>query len=253
MAGLFDAFKQYVRDAAPGGALNPEVTPSGLFSAASVVASPVPIVGDVLGAVSDVNTFLKDPESRTPLNFALAGMGLIPMIPAMTVSSEMKDLVRKSSSLFSDKAVTRALEEAADPKAKETIALVRPDDFLKMAAPLENPRPEKIQRIKQAIAEGKPLDDIPYLHLKVSKDQARATTVGHEGRHRALVFKEMGIEYMPVRVVSKDFEGVYRNRPEYINLRNEAVNRLPSRVRQEDTLQPLQNPFIYDGLKSTIK
>ena len=56
--GLLNAFKQYVRDAMPGGALNPEVTYQGLLDTAALGTAPVPIVGDVLGLLGGGSALL---------------------------------------------------------------------------------------------------------------------------------------------------------------------------------------------------
>lgn len=78
---LLDAFKQYIRDAMPGGALNPEVTTQGVLDAAALGTAPVPIVGDAIGLAADVRRLAKNPEERTPLNFTLAGLGALPFVP----------------------------------------------------------------------------------------------------------------------------------------------------------------------------
>lgn len=59
------------------------VTPQGLLDNAAMATSPVPIVGDVLGLAADANRFYNEPESRTPLNFGLAALGLIPFVPPL--------------------------------------------------------------------------------------------------------------------------------------------------------------------------
>lgn len=45
----------------------------------------VPGIGDVLGLAADANRFRTEPESRTPLNFGLSALGLLPFIPNITV------------------------------------------------------------------------------------------------------------------------------------------------------------------------
>lgn len=59
------------------------VTPQGLLDNAAMATSPVPIVGDVLGLAADANRLYNEPESRTPLNFGLAALGLIPFVPPL--------------------------------------------------------------------------------------------------------------------------------------------------------------------------
>lgn len=78
---LLDAFKQYIRDAMPGGALNPEVTTQGVLDAAALGTAPVPIVGDAIGLAADVRRLAKNPEERTPMNYGLTALGALPFVP----------------------------------------------------------------------------------------------------------------------------------------------------------------------------
>ena len=57
-------------------------TPQGLLDAAALATSPVPILGDVVGLGADAYRFATDPASRTPLNYGLAALGLLPLLPA---------------------------------------------------------------------------------------------------------------------------------------------------------------------------
>ena len=87
---LLDAFKQYIRDAMPGGALNPEVTTQGVLDAAALGTAPVPIVGDAIGLAADVRRLAKNPEERTPMNYGLAGLGLLPFMPGLGTIKAVK-------------------------------------------------------------------------------------------------------------------------------------------------------------------
>ena len=82
MPSLWDALKQYLGDAAPGGALNPEVTPQGLLDTASLATSPVPVLGDMVGLLADVNR-MRDPTERTWQNVGLLALGAVPFVPPM--------------------------------------------------------------------------------------------------------------------------------------------------------------------------
>jgi hypothetical protein len=73
---------QYLRDAAPGGALNPEVTSQGALDAAALATTPLPVVGDAVGLFSDLHRYANEPESRTPANYALTAVGMLPFVPA---------------------------------------------------------------------------------------------------------------------------------------------------------------------------
>ena len=48
----------------------------------SMAMVPGPM-GDIVGPVSDAHRFTTDPETRTPGNFALAGIGALPFVPGL--------------------------------------------------------------------------------------------------------------------------------------------------------------------------
>lgn len=81
MPSLWDALRQYLRDAGPGGVLNPEVTPQGLLDTASLASAPVPIAGDIIGLLADANR-MRDPSERTATNFGLMALGALPLVPS---------------------------------------------------------------------------------------------------------------------------------------------------------------------------
>lgn len=51
------------------------------LDAAALASTPLPIVGDVAGLANDVRHFYNEPETRTPLNFGLSALGMIPFMP----------------------------------------------------------------------------------------------------------------------------------------------------------------------------
>lgn len=62
---------------------------------ASLLTSPVPILGDAVGVLSDAINFIKDPESRTIANGLLALSSAIPFVPsvaAQKVARNIKEL-----------------------------------------------------------------------------------------------------------------------------------------------------------------
>jgi len=69
------------RNKEPMNKLKP-VTMQDFLDKAALATSPVPVVGDVVGIGADAYRFSNDPSSRTPLNFGLAALGLLPLIPA---------------------------------------------------------------------------------------------------------------------------------------------------------------------------
>jgi len=52
---------------------------------AALGTMPIPFIGDALGLAADAEMFATEPESRTPFNFGLSALGMLPFIPGMTV------------------------------------------------------------------------------------------------------------------------------------------------------------------------
>lgn len=127
--GLLDILttegKKYIKDALPGGRLNPEVTPQGLLDTAALATMPVPILGDAVGLGADAYRLAKNPEERTPLNYGMAALGALPFVPAgMFIGKGAKtwDALAASKATKMEKAGT-------DPRAiwKETGTFKGPD------------------------------------------------------------------------------------------------------------------------------
>ena len=80
---------------------------------------------------------------------------------------------------------------------------MNPHDYLRLAARLTHPVPEKIERFAKRIEEGKEIDT-PYLILAEGdgKDDGIPQVTGHEGRHRARAAIEAGVASMPVYLYS---------------------------------------------------
>jgi len=53
----------------------------GLLDTAAIGLSPIPGVGDVLGLAADASRYINDPSSRTPMNFGLTALGMLPFVP----------------------------------------------------------------------------------------------------------------------------------------------------------------------------
>lgn len=83
LADLLTLGKKYLRDAMPGGVLNPEVTRQSVLDGAAIASSPVPVLGDLLGLGADVNRYATDPASRTAGNYALSAFGALPFMPSL--------------------------------------------------------------------------------------------------------------------------------------------------------------------------
>lgn len=77
--GLLDAFKQYVKDAMPGGLLNPELTPQNIRTAGEYASMTPNPIGDVASGLLAVDDIRKGNYGDAALN----GLGLLPFVPAM--------------------------------------------------------------------------------------------------------------------------------------------------------------------------
>lgn len=83
---------------------------------------------------------------------------------------------------------------------KGKLVWMTPDQFLKLAIPLyvdweKKYRSEQWEKLKDRISKGLPMD---FLVLEV--DMEKRKVIGHEGRHRAHIAKELGIEKVPVLI-----------------------------------------------------
>jgi len=87
------------------------------------------------------------------------------------------------------------------------LGFIRPEDFIEVAARLEEPNKRSIEWFKDQISRG-----IPIENLLLSCRNARFT--GHEGRHRATVCVELGVEYAPVSLWIKDADYITYRTPE---------------------------------------
>lgn len=61
-----------------------ERNPRPWLEKAALASMPVPVVGDILGLASDAAYLAANDEARTPLNFGLSALGLLPFLPGMT-------------------------------------------------------------------------------------------------------------------------------------------------------------------------
>ena len=77
--GLLDAFKQYVKDAMPGGLLNAEWTPQNVRNAGEAMSMIPKPIGDVASGLLAIDDVRKGDYGSAALN----GVGLLPFVPAM--------------------------------------------------------------------------------------------------------------------------------------------------------------------------
>jgi len=92
--------------------------------------------------------------------------------------------------------VDEALKAISQPGNQSTMVVMTPDEFIRMATyGLRNPGQESVY--SENIARGMKLDEIPMLTITSYPDGSTIVT-GHEGRHRSVAFKQLGITKMPV-------------------------------------------------------
>src|SRR3990167_2672349 len=114
---------------------------------------------------------------------------------------------------FTKDAIEEAILTSNNPKSRTTVVLMSPEDFHSLAAvtPRKGARADlrKISVVKGIEQEG--LYDLPLLTIaKVSEMEGRQTDWAvreHEGRHRMDVFKEQGLDLIPVLVTAREGQG----------------------------------------------
>lgn len=112
------------------------------------------------------------------------------------------EYVEKFAGAFDPKALRAAIENSQDPKSRFTVVLMSPDEFHKMAYnrpeghQYQGYTQERYDSIKDGL-KGDGLRQLPHLLIKTDKN-GKEVIWGHEGRHRMDVFKEMGIDLVPV-------------------------------------------------------
>ncbi len=116
---------------------------------------------------------------------------------------EPYDYLKLWKGAFAENEWGPALESLRNPKSRDTVVLMSPDDFHQLAARRSDPelRAPYTEGLRQDIREGLKardgLREMPY--LRVDED---GQVEAHEGRHRMDVFKEQGVDLVPVRLRS---------------------------------------------------
>lgn len=138
---IWSEFKKYLGDALPGGSLNPEATRQGVLDAAALATTPVPIVGDIVGLGSDAYRMVNNPEERTPLNYGLAALGAVPLVPsgmtrALPPEGGLQSLRRAAQSIWEnvmrdpkDKLMFRGVKPVSESDLRSAVRKVRPNSL----------------------------------------------------------------------------------------------------------------------------
>lgn len=88
------------------------------FDKAAIATAPLPIIGDLTGLAADVNTYIKDPESRNILNFGMTAAGLLPFVPALSTVKKVGE--KLSPSQINKKAFDSAYDAGKKAKIRQT-------------------------------------------------------------------------------------------------------------------------------------
>lgn len=109
-------------------------------------------------------------------------------------------------------------KEALEPpryKSRDKVIKMSPAAFLDMAMPLFKPVESKMQNLRELVAKGVQIRDLPT--LIVDRD---GYVKGHEGRHRAMLLESLGFKEIPVVLSSANIrwseQGDPSNRFDYI-------------------------------------
>ncbi len=118
-------------------------------------------------------------------------------------TSSKEEAIRVAGRFFNERAIDVAFRQ--NSASRETVVLMSPDQFLKLAAPGHSETKE--EGVRLLIGQGIKFSDIPFLGAETNKD-GDLEVVGngndHEGRHRVRALKELGEKQIPVRITSKE-------------------------------------------------
>ena len=106
------------------------------------------------------------------------------------------------------------------------VVWMTPDKFLYFAPPLLYPTDASLKDIEKKIKRNTPID---YLVLIVDAD--RNKVISHEGRHRATVAKNLGIEKIPVLILVYRRKGLsdYPRVPQWTQQQHDYIDNLKFR------------------------
>lgn len=101
---------------------------------------------------------------------------------------------------FDPNELKRAIDDSRDLKSRERLMWISPDDFHKLAAPRTGEPTStsgdvRRMSIREGLGSERGLNELPMLLLN-----EEGKVIQHNGRHRMDVFKELGIERVPVRI-----------------------------------------------------
>lgn len=112
---------------------------------------------------------------------------------------------------------TLAREDLVKNKSRSKLIVMSIDDFLNMANPIEFEDHDKKSRMEALMlrltTSKEKIDSIPLLFARIDPDAKKAQIIGHEGRHRAMLLRQLGCKYMPVMFTTNTMRFSEQNTP----------------------------------------
>jgi hypothetical protein len=137
-------------------------------------------------------------------------------IPKLIERLGNRKAVEKFKGTYNPRELDTLIQKHNSKDSSRAVVFLSPDDFHKMAFPreygytpsgrlrnaLERSAEGRREKIREGLKGPAGLHEIPALTVEVSYENGKwvAETVGHEGRHRMDVFKELGLEQVPIEL-----------------------------------------------------
>lgn len=104
-----------------------EMTP---LQKTAIVASPLPIAGDIAGLAADAEMYATQPEERTGLNYLMSAVGLLPLVPGAAQLRALRTQVQAPGKKKADKVTDLGVKFKSEHPAFENmgVSYVSPND-----------------------------------------------------------------------------------------------------------------------------
>lgn len=239
-AGAAEEAKQFASRVMEG---DPEAQEQALIATSMSMVEPMATGADIELARRDVR---KAMETREPGDIATAGISTVfAAIPIVGVGltkgiTKAASATSKGESYFEPERLSHLKDLVKGYGERESLIYMSPDEFLSLAKPLSEPTANKAERVAGILERGEKFSEVPFLEMKES-----GKIRSHEGRHRAMALKKLGVEKMPVRLRSNDVrwneqvpggddDGYY-------------VENLPKHLIGQDGKTKIKSPFHTEG------
>jgi hypothetical protein len=145
--------------------------------------------------------------------------------------------------LFDNSAITR--NKSIQYKGRTKLIEMRIDRFLDLTEKLDTPEEQKIHNIKEIIKKGIKFSDLSF--LKTETEGSIAQVIGHEGRHRAIVLKELGYITMPVVISDSNIRWSEQEDSTSYDYKKD----FPTKIKSENGSPMYPFPFKRETVNST--